>query len=46
MRSLLLHSGRCSLLPTAPVVNVGILDSSTRAVDPALIIGSYACMLV
>ena len=39
-------SGFCRLLPPTPVaLATGILDSSTRAVDPAVVI-RYACMLV
>jgi len=43
---LLPHPGCCSHLPTAPVVS--ILDSSTRDMDPAILLAHiyiYACML-
>jgi len=32
------------LIPPAPVVLASMLDSSTRAVDPALVV-AHACML-
>ena len=44
MRSLLLHTGCCSLLPTAPVALIGMLDAPSHAVGPALSL-VYACML-
>jgi len=46
MRSLL-HTGCCSLLPAAPVVNMSTLDSPTRDVGPAVVfVHMHACMPV
>jgi len=48
MRSLLIHTGCCRLPPPAPVALISILDSSTRDMDPAILLAHiyiYACML-